>query len=518
MAGDKLDIKVDYYIATTATNNNTANGLNTIINALGSIIDNSPITTTLHGSGSSITTSLNGSTPFTGFMSPQNGTAGTGLPKAYLNIIFFDNQFKYVSGESVQVSTEGSGQTIYRIGGSAKIAPKNGFAYIYVSNESDNLVYFDNLQVTHEHGPLLQESHYYPYGLGMAGISSSAITNAATNAYKANGATELGSGEWADGKGLELYETTFRSYDAQIGRFMQVDPLMESNANSSGYVFVGDNPALFIDPMGLLEVVNEGGPPDEGTGDRGGYMDQWAYILGMLIDTPFGGSYSSGGGGGGGSFGIFTSDADAFMNGSMAMDRNNSWGNDGFATSFQDAQKRYYKNGGTEAAVGYLAPNIYLKGFSKQAIANLDAQIARNARMGLDGNHQENNGLETSQTILEAAGFSYESTREGIKGAQILANRIGGTDSEILTGGDLAEGVGKGFAYLGAGLTIYDGVENGWKPHHTADLVVDATIYTISASVPVAGWIVGGVWFFGNIITKELTGKTVTENIFDDGE
>jgi len=99
-----------------------------------------------------------------------------------------------------------------------------------------------------------------------------------------------------------------------------------------------------------------------------------------------------------------------------------------------------------------------------------------------------------------------------------LANRIGGTSSEILTGGELAEGVGKGLAAAGAGLTIADGIANGWKPHHTADLVVDATIYTISASVPVAGWIVGGVWFFGDIITKEITGKSITENIFDNGE
>lgn len=128
------------------------------------------------------------------------------------------------------------------------------------------------------------------------------------------------------------------------------------------------------------------------------------------------------------------------------------------------------------------------------------------------------NGWETAHTIFEAGSLSYESTIESIKGAQRLANRIGGTSSEILTGGELAEGVGKGLAAAGAGLTIADGIANGWKPHHTADLVVDATIYTISASVPVAGWIVGGVWFFGDIITKEITGKSITENIFDNGE
>jgi len=270
MSGDKLDIKVDYYIPTATTDNSAANGLNSIITSLTTIINTDPVTTSLHGSGGAITTALNNSTPFTSFLAPQNGTAGTTLPKAYLNIVFFDEQFKFVSqnSEVIQVTTEGTGQTIYRVQANAKTATKNGFVYIYVSNESNNLGYFDNLQITHEHGPLVQEDHYYPYGLGMAGISSSAISGIVANAYKANGGTELGSGEWSDGKGLELYETTFRSFDAQIGRFMQVDPLMESSANFSGYAFGGDNPSIFVDPSGLRLNYNIPAPPNLGTGDN----------------------------------------------------------------------------------------------------------------------------------------------------------------------------------------------------------------------------------------------------------
>lgn len=92
---------------------------------------------------------------------------------------------------------------------------------------------------------------------------------------------------------------------------------------------------------------------------------------------------------------------------------------------------------------------------------------------------------------------------------------MGGTTSEILTGSEATEAGTTGFAVLSAGLTIADGVQNGFKPHHVADLVVDATIYSISASVPVAGWIVGGLWFVGNLISEETTGKSITENAFD---
>jgi hypothetical protein len=51
-------------------------------------------------------------------------------------------------------------------------APKNGYCYVYVSNESDEPVYFDNLRVGHTRGRIIEENHYYSYGLKIAAISS----------------------------------------------------------------------------------------------------------------------------------------------------------------------------------------------------------------------------------------------------------------------------------------------------------------------------------------------------------
>jgi uncharacterized protein (TIGR02594 family) len=84
----------------------------------------------------------------------------------------------------------------------------------------------------------------------MAGISSKAAGKL-ENRRKFNDGTELENKEFSDGSGLELYSTEFRSYDAQIGRFHQIDPLAEFSFNRSAYTFVQNNPILYNDPLGL---------------------------------------------------------------------------------------------------------------------------------------------------------------------------------------------------------------------------------------------------------------------------
>ncbi len=93
---------------------------------------------------------------------------------------------------------------------------------------------------------VLEESHYYAFGMRIEGLS----TSSPDNKFTYNGK------ELEDDHGLNWYHYGARFYDAQIGRWHVVDPLSQY---LSPYQYVGNDPLNYHDPDGTW-----GDPDDEG--------------------------------------------------------------------------------------------------------------------------------------------------------------------------------------------------------------------------------------------------------------
>jgi RHS repeat-associated protein len=283
MSGDNVTIGVQYYYNSMSNNSASVLQPQNLLNSLASGL------ATLSGAAEGAMATLNNpsSSPLLSALTSSIGNqsaTGTSKPQAYLNWVLLDDQFNYVGGNSQSgaqqvgaAGTQSSGALQPALAQGVPIS-KSGYLYIYVSNATPGWdVFFDNLSITHYSGPLLEENHYYPYGLTMAGISDKAVkTQYATNKYRYNG-KELQNQEFADGSGLEEYDYGARMQDPQLGVWHGIDPLADKNRRWSPYNYALDNPIRLIDADGM--EPEESGPP---------------YTIGQLIDYASKSEYFSG--------------------------------------------------------------------------------------------------------------------------------------------------------------------------------------------------------------------------------
>jgi RHS repeat-associated protein len=251
MAGDAISATTQYYYEGATTNNNNSLATNVITSLLAAFNGSAAATAATHGaSTTALSSQLNGS-GLPAVADPHQ-YSNDNQRKAYLTVLFFDERFNYVSDGSTYQRVQTAGDNAAPLVLANIKAPKNGYAYVYVSNESDEPVYFDNLQVSHNRGRIVEENHYYAFGLKIAGISSHKLAD--TNEGNTDNKYLYNDKELDDEGDLNWLDYGFRNYDPQIGRFVQIDPLTDEMPDMSTYHYGYNDPIGNIDEDGLAGV------------------------------------------------------------------------------------------------------------------------------------------------------------------------------------------------------------------------------------------------------------------------
>ncbi len=161
--------------------------------------------------------------------------------------------------------TDYSGGYIYRNGKLEFIRTEEGYAmpsgsgYRYVYEYKDHL---GNIRLSYTdankdgkvtNSEIIEENNYYPFGLKHKGYNTvlRSTGNDLAQKYKYNGK------ELNEELGLNWYDYGARNYQADLGRWFNMDPLAEKYFNVSPYNYCVNNPIRFIDPDGQ-EIVLEG--------------------------------------------------------------------------------------------------------------------------------------------------------------------------------------------------------------------------------------------------------------------
>ncbi len=128
-----------------------------------------------------------------------------------------------------------------------KKAEQDCWAEVYVENLSSQAVWFDDLEIATGALPtalVVQETHYDPWGLELAGIGYIADATL-EDKFTYNGKEKV------DDLALNWLDYGARNYDARLGRWWSVDPLADQMRRHSPYNYAFNNPMRFIDPDGM---------------------------------------------------------------------------------------------------------------------------------------------------------------------------------------------------------------------------------------------------------------------------
>ena len=176
------------------------------------------------------------------------GKDDMGVPHAYLNYLLFDENFQLQDMGFQHITDEGrvtesSMDAVETVSLEEIVIQQSGYLYTWVSNESnwDVTVYFDDFTIEHD-TYIVSSQDYYAFG---------AVHSAERRSVGLNNKYQYQGKEWQADLNLALYDFHARQYDPYLGRFTSIDPQSQF---ASGYVGMGNNPVIGVDPDG--EWVN----------------------------------------------------------------------------------------------------------------------------------------------------------------------------------------------------------------------------------------------------------------------
>ncbi|WP_338767572.1 DUF6443 domain-containing protein [Bernardetia sp. ABR2-2B] len=127
---------------------------------------------------------------------------------------------------------------------------EDGNLSVYIDNASSDKVYFDEFIIERTEGVqavVVQENHYYPFGMNMKGIEEldlQSLGNTDEHRFQYNGK------EKEESFGLYWSSYGAREYDMQLGRFHTLDPKAEIYHDWSSYLYAANNPIVLTDKNG----------------------------------------------------------------------------------------------------------------------------------------------------------------------------------------------------------------------------------------------------------------------------
>lgn len=257
MPGDRLTFAADAYYESneTPTNENTPaeDIVNSLVKALtGGTVGGTPVSE--NGQSNELINQALGDAGLANKLENILDQSYTGSgPKAGLNYLFFDKNMKLISTISGSLGIGITPGSFNNVSATPTVMTEPGYVVVYVDNRSIGTdVWFDNVQISHYSGQVLEEDHYYPFGLAITENSNSINT---VQPYKYQGI------ELNRNFGLETYETYYRGLDPQLGRFNSIDPKAEILYALSPFSAMNNNPVTYVDPLGdIFRISNK---PDD---------------------------------------------------------------------------------------------------------------------------------------------------------------------------------------------------------------------------------------------------------------